>query len=143
MHTPADYYYIHPCPTPLEVVARPRTLCSSSKKKINRVSKFSGKSHRATNRDYRRHQFFTTSKATTFYNVRGYDNVSGTRPSCPLGVEHISAGPNYASNTSVMKTTGVGATKQLHISEPLRNFSQQGGHDESFCIEWLGYNARL
>jgi len=68
----------------------------------------------------------------------------GTRPYCPLGVEHISAGPNYASdasdasNASVEKTSGNGATKQLLNSEPLRNFSQQGGHDKASTLSGCG-----
>ena len=57
---------------------------------------------------------------------------------CPLDVEHISAGTNYASDASVAKTSGVVATKQLLISEPLRNVSQQGGHNEASASSGCG-----
>ena len=75
-------------------------------------------------------------KSTLLNVAAGLLTPSGTdnRPVVthgPLDVEHVSAGTNYASDASVAKTSGVVATKQLLISAPLRNVSQQGGHDEA------------
>ena len=70
--------------------------------------------------------------SSVFYDIRGHDNVSRTRPSCPLGVEHISAEPNYASDASVAKTSGVGAAAELLATR---------GPQRSLRIEWLWHNA--
>ncbi len=67
-----------------------------------------------------------------FYDIQGHDNVSGTRPSCPLGVEHISAKPNYASDASAAKTSGIGAAAELLATR---------GPRRSLRIERLWHNA--